>query len=584
MITPFAPHALPKLLPEDVAEIRDNYFSLHSELFPTRAKSFTRIVQGTPRQPLKGENSSWYPNLMLPLNPTSFNGFLELGRWRHDFPSPPNAICEQLGSATPQVERTEAEWALDWEERLKDISPPNEDDLIFDKYTYFTQFKKLVPRFKEDKCAMPRVGEITLADCCLTKTEREPHVVVPFGYQFKGAPLTTPKPQPPPAPLQNAEHYRELSVPNVRLKTSARTDAGIKRFREKSQKLWADRRFAFWLWSSILQKCCQSCGASGTKKKVKEKIQGKEITRTACAQCGNDWKSLQDSRGNRTFCGWDSRDNCSRCGSSVFAQSSRYLVCYDCGKNFRREFRDYASSDAFVREIYDDGKPKTGESRETHKGDVPSRERWLAPIRMLFNPTGKKWGEVTADDILDGTNNPDFPQTALEYEINFGNMTKEEAAEQLGIKAPALRKRISRQEPKQPYHDMDFSQTIGKYFCVVSLHGRKHLKILGDADTPLMDVLKTFFVEWEKSETNAVKQARKDAKSEGVSKQVARKWEQEAAERIQDAYAVVIELVVPDSKPFGCTFYYFTKDELVEAAVRARGNEVAFQTLALSTG
>ncbi len=172
------------------------------------------------------------------------------------------------------------------------------------------------------------------------------------------------------------------------------------------------------------------------------------------------------------------------------------------------------------------------------------------------------------------TNRPDFPQTALEYEINFGNMTKEKAAEELGINAPALRKRISRQErePKQPYHDVDFSKTIGKYFCIVGLHGRNHLKILGDADTPLMDVLKAFFVEWEKSETNAIKQTRKSADDE-----------REAAERIQDAYDVVIELVVPDAEPFGCTFYYFTKDELVEAAMRARGDEAAFQTLALST-
>jgi hypothetical protein len=51
VITPFAPHSLPKLMPEDVAEIRDNYFLLHPELFPARAKDFTRIMKGTPRHP-----------------------------------------------------------------------------------------------------------------------------------------------------------------------------------------------------------------------------------------------------------------------------------------------------------------------------------------------------------------------------------------------------------------------------------------------------------------------------------------------------------------------------------------------------
>ncbi len=396
MITPPAAHALPKLFPEDVAEIRENYFLLHPELFPTRAKDSTRIVKGTPRQPIKGENSSWYPNVMLPLNPSSFNGFLELGRWRHDFPSPPNIICEQLAAASLHqvVEKTEDDWARAWEEKLKDISPPKPEDLIPDRYTSFARFKKAVPRFKEDACAMPRVGEITLANYCLTETERMPHVVVPFGYRnSKGELLTTPKPQSPPAPLQNAEHYRELSVPKIRFKTTAKTDAGIKRFREKSQKLWSDRRYSFWLWNSILQKCCQSCGATGTKKK-------EEKTRAVCAECGSDWKSLQDTRGNRTFCGWDNRDNCARCGSSVFVKRSKYLHCYDCGKKLKYDFEPYVSPDALLKEIYDNGKPKTGASRETTEGDVPSREKWLAPIRLIFNPTGKKWSEVTADDIL----------------------------------------------------------------------------------------------------------------------------------------------------------------------------------------
>ena len=230
--------------------------------------------------------------------------------------------------------------------------------------------------------------------------------------------------------------------------------------------------------------------------------------------------------------------------------------------------RERSLDDEKVNECQFDG-INYGGVRDTTKG-VPNREKWLEPRRSLFNPLGKKWSEVTADDKLDVTTDPDFPQNAREYDIEFSNLRVNEAAEQLGLNPNTLSQRISREQLTSIYHDVDFSKTFGKYFCIVTLKGVNYLHILGNVDAPLMDVLRAFFAEWKKSESNAIKQARKSIKAEGVLPRTARNWEREAAERIQDAYDAVIELVVPDAEGFGFTHYRFTHEELLEAARQSR--------------
>jgi hypothetical protein len=217
--------------------------------------------------------------------------------------------------------------------------------------------------------------------------------------------------------------------------------------------------------------------------------------------------------------------------------------------------RERASDDERVSERQFDG-INDEDMRETTEGE-PHREKWLKPRRKLFNPLGKKWNEASADDIADVTEHPDFVQTTREYDIEFSNLRVNEAAEQLGLKPNTLSQRISRQELASMYDDVDFSKAIGKYFCVVTLNGRNHLKILGEADASLADVLKTFVTEWGKSEASAVKQVRKTAKSQGVGQRTIQNREREAVERIRAAYDTVIGVFVPDHEGFGVTYYHF---------------------------
>lgn len=205
--------------------------------------------------------------------------------------------------------------------------------------------------------------------------------------------------------------------------------------------------------------------------------------------------------------------------------------------------------------------------RETEQG-VPSREKWLEPRRYLFNPLGKKWREATEDDAADVTDRPDFVQASREYAIEFNGLRVAEAAQELGLKPNTLSKRISREELNSMFHDVNFSQTMGHYFCIVTLNGVDHLKILGKAEAPLSEVLAKFLDEWKKSETNAVKQVRKTAKKSGADQQAREKEERDAVEGVRDAYQVVIGLFVPDKDGLGCTYFsFYGHQELIEAAL-----------------
>jgi hypothetical protein len=255
----------------------------------------------------------------------------------------------------------------------------------------------------------------------------------------------------------------------------------------------------------------------------------------------------------------------------------------------RRDGRERSPDDEKLSErqfdgVNYDGTRETGDWQKTEQGEPvpePRRERWLASRRTFFNPLGKKWSEVTADDIADVTEHPDFARIAREYEIQFSNLRVSEAAEQLGLKPNTLSQQISRQELTGMFHDVEFSKIIGNYFCVVSLNGRNHLKILGKSDTSLKDVMKAFVGEQKKSEANAIKQARKSAKAESIDKRATEKREREAVERIRDAYDTVIGLFVPDADEIGGTYYNFLGyEELLKAAANDPRAEGPLQALA----
>jgi hypothetical protein len=116
------------------------------------------------------------------------------------------------------------------------------------------------------------------------------------------------------------------------------------------------------------------------------------------------------------------------------------------------------------------------------------------------------------------------------------------------------------------FHDVDCP--TGQYFCVVTLKGENRLVPLGNADTPLPNVLANFVEEWKKSEINAVKQTRKTAKKNGAGQQTREKKERDAVEDVRDAYQVVIGLFVPDKDGFGSTYFsFYGHQELLEAAL-----------------
>jgi hypothetical protein len=182
-----------------------------------------------------------------------------------------------------------------------------------------------------------------------------------------------------------------------------------------------------------------------------------------------------------------------------------------------------------------DGMRETGSwqsSEQTEPVPEPNRERWLRPRRLLFNPLGKQWGEITTDDIVDVTDHPEFAQSAGEYAIEFSNLRVNEAAEQLGLKPNTLSQRISRQQLNGAYPDVDFTDAINQYFIVVTLNGRNRLVRLGAAGTPWVEVVARLRSERKKSEQNAIKQARKSGKDF-----------QSSVERIRAAYDTVIGLV-----------------------------------------
>jgi hypothetical protein len=125
------------------------------------------------------------------------------------------------------------------------------------------------------------------------------------------------------------------------------------------------------------------------------------------------------------------------------------------------------------------------------------------------------------------------------------------------------------------YPGVNIAGTAGNFFCVITIGGKNYLKILGEADAPLAEILSAFMDEWCASEASAIKQTRKNAKKTGADQQTREKMERDVVEDIRNAYqVVVIGLCEPDEKGFGGTFYRFDGLETLIGAV-ARERQVA---------
>lgn len=467
-------------------------------------------------------------------------------------PAPAPAKVQETSASTPFTYYDETVFLLCGLVSLfiaeENIDPPKDEDLVWDEAQYFTNQKRWAPKYKSQRCYIPQIHDIELTEVCLTDTEKVPCDVVPFGYRnAKGELLSPPKPQAPPTPLSNAERYEIfLGIPNLRLKSTAKTIAGIKRFREKATKPWGDNKFTHWLWNSVVSECCASCGDYRT-----EKVDSV----TVCANCKTKWRSMRDER-----------NFCYRCGSSVFVpRDARHLKCFDCG---------LAQGDSTA---WWNSKSVGTTDKETTQG-VANRSEWLAQRIKFFNPLGKKLNELAPDEIAQMMGSPDFKQSAQEYEIEFSNKKSKDAATELGVKDATLRKRKSRGF-KGMFHGVDFGKTIGKYFIVVSLNGRNHLKILGDADAPRVDVLKAFFAEWVRTESTSLKQTRQTAKKKGLGKKAIKQLEIETAARIKDAYETPIGLFVLDADGRGGTYSHFYVHEFVELTARESSMTAALDIL-----
>lgn len=467
-------------------------------------------------------------------------------------PEPAKGQVQETPASTPFTHYDEAVFLVCGLVSLfiaeENIDPPKDEDLIWDEAQYFTNQKRWAPKLKTQRCYVPQIHDLELTEVCLTETERIPCDVVPFGYRNgKGELLSSPRPQRPPTPLLNAERYEVfLGISKLGLKSTAKTAAGIKRFREKAAKLWGDNRFTHWLWNSVVSKCCASCGDYHTKK---------VDSVTVCAKCKTKWRGMRDER-----------NFCCRCGSSVFVpRDARHLKCFDCG---------LVQGDSTA---WWNSKGVGSTDKETTQG-VANRSKWLAQRIKFFNPLGKKLNELTPDEIAQIVGDSKFRQQAQEYEMEFFIKKSKDAAVELELKDATLRKRKSRGF-KEMFHGVDFEKTIGKYFIVVSLNGRNHLKILGDADASRVDVLKAFFAEWMKTESTSLKQTRQTAKKKGLGKKAIKQLEIETAARIQDAYDTAIGLFVLDADGRGGTYSYFYVHEFAELAAQDSSMTAALDVL-----
>lgn len=387
----------------------------------------------------------------------------------------------------------------------ENIDPPKEEDLIWDKPQYFTSQTRWAPQRKSQRCYIPQIHDIELTEVCLTDTERTPCGVVPFGYRNgKGELLSKPQRQPPAAPLPNAEHYQQFSIPSVRFKSAAKTEKGIARFKEKSTKAWEARKNQFQVWNFILERY-------GFKNTLPPPPH-----------------VLQD------------RDSCPRCGSSFFKRKGIKLFCYDCGL---KQFEDYCFGE-FGRgwgENNDLSNLKPFEdvpSRKTTQGGE-SQKKWFARVRRdLYIEDGEVRTPEQEERLR---NHPKFQQLAAENAMLFHGASIAEMAEHFGWNPATARKRKSRRKQRRErFSTLDWRKTYSSYFCIIHMNGRDELYVLAPSSASWEQALAVFLTERGRVEALHARRARLRAKRQGLADSTAEKRAQAARQRIRRAWDWVV--------------------------------------------
>ena len=387
----------------------------------------------------------------------------------------------------------------------ENIDPPKDEDLIWDEAQYFTNQKRWAPKLETQRCYVPQIHDLELTEVCLTETERTPCDVVPFGYRNgKGELLSTPKPQPPPEPLKNAEQYEVLSIPSVRFKSAAKTKKGVAKFREKSTKAWDTRKSQFQVWNFILHKY------------------GFPNTLPAPPHV------LQD------------RDFCLRCGSSFFKRKGVKLFCHDCGL---KQFEAYYPGEFGLSwgENNDLSNVTTVEGvplRESTQGGE-SQKKWIARVRRdLYIEDGEVRTPEQEDRLK---NHPSFKQLAAEHEHLFHGASIAEMAEHFGWNPATARKRKSRRKQKPGrFSTLDWRKAYGSYFCTIHMNGRDELYVLAPSNASWEQALAAFLTQRARVEAVHARRARLRAKRRGLANSTVEKRAQAARQRIRRAWDWVV--------------------------------------------
>ena len=346
---------------------------------------------------------------------------------------------------------------------------PRGVELVPDRAQYFAQQKRWAPEYKSPRCYIPQIHEIELTKVCLVDTERTPCDVVPFGYRNElGELLSPPTPQPPP-PVQDFHAYTlglQGGFPSVRFKSSAKTEEGIKRFKEKAECAWQERRALFAVYSNVLSKLGL----------------------------------------------WERRDWCPRCGSSFFKRKGVKLLCYDCGKKqfepYEWETRSAAQNLAKEQNAIQnlaDGEMEVP-SRKTHRGG-DLKPKWIAHIRQnMFIQDGE---ERTLENETRVRNHPRFEEFLALFTAKFEGGKVKDMAAALGISQDAASKRRKR---SRDYHPLELllsrGNKSGSYFCVTQVNGRFALVLLAPASASWEVAMSAFQTKRGKAVADAVRKAK----------------------------------------------------------------------------
>jgi hypothetical protein len=306
--------------------------------------------------------------------------------------------------------------------------------------------------------------------------------------------------------------------PELKLKvdSNARTKKGIAKFREQRELDLLVRRIQYQVSEIWLKEAWDE---------ARPRDNDGRLIRTGL------WNDYQDNR-----------DVCKECGGTFFLRKAGKLKCFDCHTPLREgKVRDNTKREKYLKSLgFGDGTGYGifGDVDKRKKQGGQDKGEFIAKLRTHFNPNGLTWAQA-GDSFQDILDDEDFLDAANQYAIEFDGETVKDKADELGVKPNTLSKQISRRELRGIFHGINFADVSG-FFCIVKLKNENRLIHLGDANDSLPDVLARFLREWRKSEINAVKFARKQAKKYKWSHEILLEEEKRARGRVFQSYDVVI--------------------------------------------